>query len=267
MAGPATPSPTGATDSHLASTPLRLSARPETFAEHVLNSSAVWLALMAYWAFADVIIFMFPPGGRQVSPDGWLVHLLVTVVGLAAIWCMHRTGFPAAWDARVPARRRVLLPLLVGAGFGLLAIALELFSGSLKKLEAATGPVTVAFPGSLLVYSSGAIYLELLFLIAPVSLLLWLISRVLLRGRAQTPTFWVLAVLSSAAEPGLQGAAVVAQAQGTIEPLAVALYAIHGFAFNFAAAALFRRYGLLAPILVRLGNYMVWHVLFGNFFW
>jgi hypothetical protein len=29
---------------------------------------------------------------------------------------------------------------------------------------------------------------------------------------------------------------------------------------------LFRRYGLLAPILVRLGHYMVWHVVYGNVF-
>jgi hypothetical protein len=27
----------------------------------------------------------------------------------------------------------------------------------------------------------------------------------------------------------------------------------------------FRRYGLLAPVAVRLGNYMVWHVAYGNF--
>ena len=41
---------------------------------------------------------------------------------------------------------------------------------------------------------------------------------------------------------------------------------MHSYAFNFAAAVSFRHYGLLAPVLVRLGNYMVWHVLYGNFF-
>lgn len=136
-----------------------------------------------------------------------------------------------------------------------MAIALELFSGTLQHLEATVGPTTVGFPGSLLVYSSGAIYLELIYLIAPVALLLWILSAIILRGRGQAPTFWTLAVLSSAAEPLLQGAAVVAMAEGAIEPLTVVLYAGHGFAFNFAAAALFRRYGLLAPVLVRLGNY------------
>jgi hypothetical protein len=76
----------------------------------------------------------------------------------------------------------------------------------------------------------------------------------------------VLAVLSAAAEPLLQGTTVVMAAEGTIGPLAIGLYAVHGFVFNFTAVALFRRYGLLAPILVRLGHYMIWHVLYGNVF-
>ncbi len=38
-----------------------------------------------------------------------------------------------------------------------------------------------------------------------------------------------------------------------------------GFAVNFASAIFLRRYGLLAAILVRLGHYMVWHILYGNF--
>ena len=50
-----------------------------------------------------------------------------------------------------------------------------------------------------------------------------------------------------------------------IGPAAFAAYAFHSYAFNFAAAATFRHYGLLAPVLVRLGNYAVWHVLYGNF--
>jgi hypothetical protein len=244
----------------------RLTARPEGFAEHVLNSSVIWLALMAYWALSDILIALFPPGGRPVPPDGWLTHLLLTLAGLAAIYAMHRSSFPAAWDIRLPAARRLLLPTLAGATFGLLAIGMELYTGTLRNLEATTGPVTVAFPGSLLIYSSGAIYLELIFLLLPVSLLLWLIAGLILRGRGQTPTFWVLALLSSAIEPLTQGIAVVASAGGAIGPLAIGLYAVHGFGFNFTAAVLFRRYGLLAPILVRLGNYMVWHVIYGNFF-
>ena len=250
----------------LPGTEVRVTTQPETPAEQLLNTSITWLALMAYWALADVLIAIFPPGGRQLPPDGWLTHLILTLIGLGVVWCMHRTGFPAAWDARTPASRRLLLPTLVGITFGLLAIGMELYTGTLKNLEATTGPVTVDFPASLLTYSAGAITMEMLFLLLPLPPLLWLISVIILRGRGQTPTFWVLAVISAAAEPLLQGTTVVMAAAGTIGPLAIGLYAVHGFAFNFTAVALFRRYGLLAPILVRLGHYMIWHVLYGNFF-
>jgi hypothetical protein len=111
-----------------------------------------------------------------------------------------------------------------------------------------------------------------------VSLLLWLmalaptrsvISGVALRGRGQTVTFWVLAVLTSAIELAEQGPAVVASAAAagtSIDVLGIVLYAVHNFSFNLSAAVLFRRYGLLAPILVRVGNYLVWHILFGHLY-
>jgi hypothetical protein len=80
---------------------LGLTARPETFGERFRNSAAVWLALMIYWAFSSVMLAVFPVSGRQLPPPGAPIHLGVTLVGLAAIWCMHRSSFPAAWDARI----------------------------------------------------------------------------------------------------------------------------------------------------------------------
>ena len=201
-----------------------------------------------------------------MRPDGWLVHAFFTLAGLAAVWCMHRTGFPAAWDARIPAARRLLRPALLGVGLGLLAVASEEITGATKRLEAQLGePFTVAFPGSLLVYSAGAIVWEMVFLLLPVPLLLWLLSGVALKGRGQAPAFWALAALAAAAEPVLQGGALLGASGGALGPGVFAAYVVHAYAFNFTAAACFRRYGLLAAILVRLAYYLVWHVGYGNF--
>lgn len=246
---------------------LGLTARPETFGERFRNSAAVWLVLMAYWALSSAILAVFPPSGRPFPPIGAPIHLGVTLVGIAVIWCMHRSSFPAAWDARIPAQRRLLLPLLVGAIFGVLAIGIELYTGSLQSLQETIGTkITVGFPQSLIVYTSLSPFLELEYLVLPVSLLLWLIAGVVLRGRGETPIFWVLALLASAIEPLQQGPDVIAAAGGSITTLGIALYAVHSFGFNVSAAVLFRRYGLLAPILVRVGNYLIWHILFGHLF-
>jgi hypothetical protein len=239
-----------------------LTARPDTFAERFRNSVAVWLALMAYWALTDVLIALFPPGGRQIPPDGWLTHLLYTLAGLAAIAAMHRTGFPAAWDERIPAGRRLLLPLLVGVVGGFLTIGTDVLGGVLATVETLTGQaVNVAFPGSLLVYSAAAVHQELRFLLLPLPVLLWLISDVLLRGRGQKLTFWTLAALSSAIEPALQAMALLNIFGAGVVVTLVSL----GFAVNLASAVFLRRYGLLAAVLVRLGYYLVWHILYGNF--
>ena len=77
-------------------------------------------------------------------------------------------------------------------------------------------------------------------------------------------TFWVLALLTSAIEPGSsQGPSVLAQTKGALGPGVFATYAVHSYAVNFAAAVSFYRYGLLAAVLVRLAYYLVWHVGYG----
>ena len=245
-----------------------LTACPETFSQKLINSATVWLGLMGYWVIADVLLAWFPaaPTGRQVGPEGWGALVFFALLGLAGAAFAVRTGFPAAWDARLPAARRLLLPVLVGVGFGGLAILIEEVTRSLHILEAVFGPANVAFPASLLVATAGAIKYELLYLLFVVPCLLWLISNVALRGRGQTRTFWVLAALAAAIEPAMQGIPLLILANGAIGPAAFAAYAGHSYAFNFAAAVSLRRYGLLAPVLVRLGNYLVWHVLYGNFF-
>jgi hypothetical protein len=227
----------------------------------------VWLALIACWLIADVLLTRYPPGpgGRQLPPDGLAALGVYAVLGLVGVWCSHRTGFPAAWDTRLPASRRLVLPLLLGVGFGVLGIIIEEATRSLHILETVLGPVNVAFPQSLLTSTAGAIKWELYFLILPVPLLLWLISGLALRGRGQTRTFWILAALCAAIEPALQGIPLMILSDGAIGPAAFAAYALHSYAFNFAAAVTFRRYGLLAPVLVRQGNYLIWHVLYGNF--
>ena len=92
------------------------------------------------------------------------------------------------------------------------------------------------------------------------------IGGLALRGRGERRTFWTLAALSAAIEPCIQGIPLMVLSNGAIGPAAFGAYAIHSYAFNFTAGVTYRRYGLLAPVLVRLANYLTWHVAYGNFF-
>ncbi|HEY8599246.1 MAG TPA: hypothetical protein VIL85_12495, partial [Thermomicrobiales bacterium] len=66
-------------------------------------------------------------------------------------------------------------------------------------------------------------------------------------------------------EPALQGGMLLGASGGVIGPGIFAAYVAQAYAFNLTAALAFRRYGLLAPVLLRLAYYLVWHVAYGNF--
>ena len=157
-----------------------------------------------------------------------------------------------------------MLPVLVGVTFGTFAIAIDQITGATSVSAAKMGSdINVGFPSSLFFYTGGAIKLESGFRIIPIPIVLWLGSSVLLKGRAQNKIFWALAVITSAVEPVIQGIPLMQLAGGEIGVFSFAAYAVHAYAFNFAAAVCFRSYGLLGAVLVRFGNYMIWHIGFG----
>jgi hypothetical protein len=86
---------------------------------------------------------------------------------------------------------------------------------------------------------------------------LWLVSSLLLRGRAQPVVFWILAALTSLWEPLQQTNAI-----DGIGPLVFAVLVGLGWLLNFAEAATWRRAGFVAPFVLRVAFYLVWHVAY-----
>src|ERR671936_2808966 len=93
------------------------------------NSTRVWLVLVAFLGVVNLFI-TFVGAGLERDPRSvlfsWPVIVIVGLAGLVGIWFSHRTGFPAAWDARISNRQRLLIPAGIGIGFGLLMSGLDL---------------------------------------------------------------------------------------------------------------------------------------------
>lgn len=237
--------------------------RPDV-AENFINSARVWLVLIAYLVLVELFI-VFVGAGLESDPRAALFSVpslaLFAAAGLVGLFFASRTGFPAAWDERISNRQRLLLPLGVGMGFGLLTTAVALATNHVEIFKALMGipAFNAPFPGSLLFYSGGAILVEVLYRLLPIPLLLWLISNVALRGRWQNEVFWGLAILSSAMEPTSQD--LMSLPLGV--PLFLSLY-VPDYAFNLTQALFFRKYGFLAALFVRLGDYLIWHIIYGN---
>jgi hypothetical protein len=210
----------------------------------VLLVFCVVTSLVGYWLAAR---------GMAVRVFGWS-SLSVVTLGAVGVYLGPRTGFPHPLDARVTARQRFLVPALVGVAFGVGDVALF-------KLVIHPAPLTglmpfmQPFPYSVLLYAAGALETEALHRLIPMPLLLWLAGKVIPGKGASPALFLVLAVLTSAVEPYLQ----LPEGPGGL----LAFSFGNGFVFNLLQALFFRWYGLLAALTVRLGHYLVWHVLFG----
>ncbi len=136
---------------------LRLTARPATVGQRFLNSAVVWLVLLAFLVLTNLFITVVGAGLERDPRAGlfsWSSLAIFGLAGVVGIWFSHRTGFPAAWDARISNHQRLLYPVLLGLGFGLFQVGLEhLTHGIQFSLDQTGQPAfNVPFPGSLLFY-------------------------------------------------------------------------------------------------------------------
>lgn len=184
---------------------------------------------------------------------GWDSVGLVAL-GLVGLWLAPRTGFADGFDWRVSHAQRFVGPFVIGLGFAVADIAVY-------KLVIHPEPITALmpfmqpFPYSLLLFGSGAMYVECLYRFLPIPVLMALTGWLWPRLQRSQGLFWTLALLTSLVEPLEQlitdSPALIAYSFGT------------GYAMNLLQAVFFRHYGFLAALFVRLGHYALWHVAFG----
>ncbi|MBN1221495.1 MAG: hypothetical protein JXM69_21420 [Anaerolineae bacterium] len=224
-------------------------------ANRPLLSAQIFLGLIAIIVLSKVIWTLAQlddPIVRQ-GVNSWFGIILITGLGAVALKLAPKAGFCELWDPTVSNRQRLIIPIMVGAAFGIMQIGLVSLMLGLEI------PM-VGFPLSIPVYLSGGILMEILYHLIPMALLMWFITGVLLKGKWQEQVFWIMAILLSLLEP-------VAQTMGMYQMgiLSNALLATILFGYIFAANLtplyFFRKYGFLAPVVWRLANYLIWHII------
>jgi hypothetical protein len=224
------------------------------------NSPIVWLLLVLYLGLAAIVVtILFPVQFLDRSQAGFFETqgwVAMGVMGLIGVWLSMHTGFPNAWDSKISNRQRLVIPTITGLLLGTLFLATDLVTGlSRLQQEKFDIPATdIAFPASIFVYSSGAIFLEVVFRLFTIPLLLGIAYLFVRDSKAREAAFWILAVLTSLIEP-------LAQSPGTqlLPPLALAFVLFQQFGTNMVQAAFFRKYGFVAAILVRVAFYIPYH--------
>jgi hypothetical protein len=217
------------------------------------SSVLIYAGLIAFVVAVKVAFTLWPvalASEGQASDLTWAALTVFALLGGVGVALLRPGGFPGAWDREISLARRILLPLGMGVGAGLLL--------RLLNRVHSFGLPNVAFPMSVLLYPLGAVLVQIQLRLFPAPLLVWLIGVLLLRRRWPNAVFWCVALGLSVVEPLMQ--------QSGLPPMPLAwtvvLMLFVGLE-NLGEMLLFRRAGFLAPLTMRLGFYAIWHILRG----
>jgi hypothetical protein len=186
---------------------------------------------------------------------GWLGLLL---------W--RKLGYPDIWDTQVNQRQRFLIPALIGAGCGLGLVLIDLVFSRWSPIGRFAHP---PFPTSLVASATAGIGEEIIFRLFYVSFWVWLLSRVLLRGKGQNAVFVLMAIFSAVAFAGSHLPTVMFlygwQTMTQVPPVVLVELILMNSLIAIFAAFLMRKYGFLAAVGIHFWADVVWHVLYGMF--
>lgn len=229
----------------------------------IWKSLRVYLLLLAYLVIVKLLMPVVQPRFPVLDQEAqftWVFLVVLAAVGGLGTVLYVKSGFPPMWESTCSIRKRVLIPFAVGAAFGVVMVILDitLKAGSVAARNLRISSIHMPLPESLLLYPAAAIIVETLLRLIPISLAVWLISEVLLRGRSHAIVFWVSAAVTAAVEP-FQQAPLFHGA-----PVLVALSLVYAYLFNLVQMYFFRVEGLLGAFSQRLGNYAIWHIIWGG---
>jgi hypothetical protein len=222
-------------------------------------SLKTYLALIAFLAAVKIVFLLFPttfPLEEQESAFYWTTISIIALMGFVGFALARRTGFPEIWDARVSNKQRFLIPAVIGLVYGFITV--------LKDLSA-PADIHLRLPLSIPFYAYGAVFLEIMLRLFALPFLVWLISNLILRGRWQTVVVWFAVIVAALYEPSMYLEKQLASASGFAVVLVLLKWLIEPlFLANVVTGWLFRKYGFLAAVIMRLSFYLVWHIIYGG---
>ncbi len=215
-----------------------------------------YLLLGAVIVILRLLLLLFPTD--QIAPQ--MVNLTdslsiaaIWLVGWVGVYLAPGTGFAGLWQVDISNVKRYLIPALVGMGIGLLTVVFDYIEpiGALSLIK---------FPASLVAYPLAGILEEIIFRLFLTTTLVWIISNMLLKGRWQEAVFWgvstFLGIFYTISQVDLYNNLV-----GEVDWPTLAHFFVSIAAYFILAAYFYRRYGFLAAISMRLGDYLVWHII------
>ena len=221
-------------------------------------SVLTYLVILVVIVILRLLLALFPSGqiaSQMVNLTDSLSIGAIWLVGWVGVFLAPRTGFAEMWQPDVSNLKRWLIPFLIGLGFGVLSIIFD----SLQPLGEGS---LIKFPASLVAYPLAGILEEIIFRLFLTTTFVWIISNMLLSGRWQESVFWGVSVFLGAFYT-LSQLNIYRNLMGALDLFIVAQFFVMIAATFIVAAFLYRKYGFLAAISMRMGDYLLWHIIWG----
>jgi len=225
----------------------------------VSPSVIVYLLILVVIVILRLLISIFPAGqiaSQMVNLTDSLSIGAIWVVGWVGVYLAPGTGFTGMWQKEISNIKRFLEPALIGVGIGLLSIGFDL-------IQPLGGESLIKFPASLVAYPLAGILEEIIFRLFLTTTLVWMFSNMLLRGKWQEVVFWMVNVFLGVFYT-LSQLSQYQSLVGTIDILVLARFFVVIAVYFLLAAYYYRKYGFLAAISMRLGDYLVWNIVWGG---
>jgi membrane protease YdiL (CAAX protease family) len=222
-------------------------------------SVIVYLLVFVVIIILRLLISLFPSGqnaSQIINLTDSLSIAAIWLVGWVGVYLAPRTGFTGMWQKGISNRKRFLEPASIGVGIGLLSTVVD-------WIQPLASEELIKIPASLVAYPLASILEEIVFRLFLTTTLVWIFSNVLLRGKWQEGIFWVVNVFLGVFYTLSQ----LSQYENLIAPVDL-LVMLHFFimiaVYFILAAYYYRKYGFLAAISMSMGNYLMWHIIWGG---
>ena len=221
-------------------------------------SALIYLLILLVIVILRLLLSLFPSeqiASQMVNLTDTLSIGAIWLVGWVGVFLAPRSGFSEMWQPDISNIKRLLIPFLIGLGFAVLNILFDHF----RPLGDSS---LIKFPASLVAYPLAGILEEIIFRLFLTTTFVWIISNVLLSGRSQQAVFWGVAVFLGVFYTFSQ-LSIYREVTGSLDFLTLAQF-FTVIAANFIVTAfLYRKFGFLAAISLRMGDYLLWHIIWG----
>jgi membrane protease YdiL (CAAX protease family) len=208
------------------------------------------------------------PASKPVMALVSFLSVLVIYGGLGflGLKLSKKLGYPDLLDKKISNKQRFLIPAIAGAVIGVVFIIIDLIYSANFSFGALPHP---EFPFSIIASLTAGIGEEIVFRLFFISFWVWLIGKVILKGKLKNYVFWIIALISGIlfALAHLPSVFVLYGYSGISEiplPLLSELMILN-IAVSLPAAYYFRKYGILAAMGIHFWTDIIWHVIYGLF--